>query len=271
MTGRLVMSALVMAVLVIAVLVAGCSPTRPDGPQERLRLAVERLDQAGGAAVRLETTYHNGPTPVSIVSTGVIDIAHRRYEVTTRLPRTGTVRRVYADGLAYEWRPVTGWTMTDVDAAVRGSTAFGLGHLASNPVLLLDLLRTAQQPGQGASQRAEGPADGEDGLIRAEADVSRLPETHPVWSALAGQLRSASTNGTASGRTVPLEVGTDDEGRANLLRVTLPLPEEGTAQGARPEVDVTVRISRYGTAADVAPPPPEKVRDITAQIAPPGD
>ncbi|MQA98123.1 MAG: hypothetical protein GEV11_27240 [Streptosporangiales bacterium] len=269
MSGRLVVFGVALALAV-----AGCASERPADARERLRGAVERLEEAGGAAILVEATYHNQPSATRIVSTGLIDIAHRRYEVTTTLPRTGTVRRVYADGLAYEWRPVTGWTLTDVEAAVRGSSAFGLGHLASNPVLLLDLLRAAGEPSGtgGASAEADresggGESDTGEGLIHAEADLDRLHDADPVWSALAGQVRPAS-----GARTVPVGVGTDGEGRANLLRVTLPLPRQGTAPRGRPEVDVTVRLSRFGAPTNITPPPPEKVRDITAQIThPSGD
>lgn len=270
MTGARARRAPAAALVALALVLAACS-SKSGSAAQIVRNAPDKTIAAGSARVALDVSFTSSGTPNEITGDGVVDLKNKRGSVTFDV---GSLASTLGSGSIETFLSSDG-------IFVKLPAGFGAG---GKPWIKLNLSALANQAGVnlgslGQLQSAD-PSQALEFLKGAVGDMTKVG-TEDVRGANTDHyrgtldLKQASSSVSADARpavdqaitslgtsTIPADVWIDSDGRMRRMKFSV----DPDGPGPTPPGTVQFEMYEFGVKADVQPPPPDQITDLSSLL-----
>jgi hypothetical protein len=262
------LGAALAAITAFALVLTGCS-SETGGATEIVRNAPDKTAAAGSARVAIDVSFTSRAIPSTVTGEGIFDLEDKRGSLTLDVGALGanlgtsTVETfLSSDGIFVRLPPTLlpggkPWLKLDLAtlATQAGISLGSLGPLQSaDPAQALQFLKGAVDDMDKVGEERVRGADTEHyrGTLDLERASASVPEQNrpPLNEAIASL-------GTSR---IPADIWIDDEGRMRKMRMSL----DPDGDGPTPPGDIQFEMFDFGVEADVQPPPPDEVSDLSS-------
>jgi hypothetical protein len=264
-------AAVLAALGALALLLAACSSSSSANPAEVVRNAPDKTVRAGSARVALDVSFTTAGTPNTITGDGLADLANRRASITldigslaSSLGTSSVETYLSADGIFVK---LPGGLATGAKPWVK----LNLSTLANQAGINLGSLGQLQSADPSQALEFLKGAVGDMKKVGSE-DVRGASTTHyrgtldlqQASSSVSADARSAVQQAIASlgTSTIPVDVWIDGSGRMRRMKFSV----DPDGSGPTPPGTVQFEMFDFGVKADVQPPPPDQVTDLSSLL-----
>ncbi|MDQ4098446.1 MAG: LppX_LprAFG lipoprotein [Actinomycetota bacterium] len=269
-TPRPTAPAAVAAMAALALALTGCASDSGDAG-EIVRNAPDKTAAAGSARVAIDVSFSSSASPSTVTGEGIVDLEDKRGSLALDIGALGagfgaSSLETYlgSDGIFVRLPPTVlpgsrPWLKLDLATlATQAGVNFGsLGQLQSaDPSQALQFLKGAVDDMDKVGDEEVRGTDTDH--YRGTLDLDRAAAS--VSEENRGPLNEAKAAlGTSR---IPTDVWIDDEGRMRKMRMAL----DPDGDGPTPAGSVQFEMFDFGVEADIQPPPPDQVSDLSTLV-----
>ncbi|NJP99498.1 LppX_LprAFG lipoprotein [Streptomyces zingiberis] len=227
--------------------------------------AYQKTAEAGTAKMSLVTEAEAGEQEVTMRGSGVIDLDKGNSEMTMDVGGSELEQRV-VDGVVYQ-KPPAGqqdqlpegktWMSFDLE---RMGDQLGVDTQVSDPAAAFSYAKGISE--KDVKKVGEETVDG--------TETTHYEVTVDVKTLAQGNEKMAKMLEERVGKTLPLDIWLDDEGRLRQQKMEIEVDTSNTGASQAPEeitVDTTLKFSDFGTDVDVKKPAAGDTADMTDKAA----
>jgi hypothetical protein len=241
------------------------------GPHTLLAASVEKTEAAKNAQLHIDVQSSSGAQSVDISGDGIIDFAHKRFQLALALPSSlgigGTIEERVIDGVFYLHLPAIAEAATGgkawikVDASQLDSGDAGFSPVGQDPTQYLGMLRSVSD---SVTKLGTVEIRGvETTHYRAQVDLAKAAAAGGADTASIDQFKTEF--GTT---TIPEDVYIDAKGMARRFSVSFTPPADASGAAASVSFSTTVDLFNFGTTdtSDIVAPPADEISSLPSGI-----